>query len=186
VRKLRRHSHERFRSLVENACDGTTIIDDVGRILYQGPAVEHLLGYKPGEVTGRYITDLVCLEDVATATEKIRSCLESLDEVQTMRMRIRRRDGSLINVEAVGKRLGNSAPSPRVVINWRDVSEQLRFEEELARTRDAALTVSRSKFRLRDWAWRSVHWLVNNNRAREKDPIPPNIASEKDRTSLQD
>ncbi len=168
VRKLHRHSHERFRSLIENAYDGTTIIDDVGRILYQGPAVGHLLGYKPGEVIGRYIADLVCPEDVATATEKIRSCLESLDEVQTMRMRVRRRDGSLINVEAVGKRLGATrAPSPRVVLNWRDVSEQLRFEEELARTRDAALNVSRPKFRLRDWAWRSVRWLVNNNRTRE-------------------
>jgi PAS domain-containing protein len=54
-----RRSHDRFRALIENASDGITVLDSDGLILYEGPSVERLLGYKPEEVEGRPVAAFI-------------------------------------------------------------------------------------------------------------------------------
>jgi signal transduction histidine kinase len=75
----------------------------------------------------------------------IRRAIEKPKEVQTVLLRARRHDSSTIFVEASGRRLPGPIDSPCVVFNWRDISERIRYERELERTRDAALEASRLK-----------------------------------------
>jgi PAS domain S-box-containing protein len=84
--------------------EGITVLDADGLILYEGPSVEHLLGYKPDEMVGRHAGGLgeINPEDVAPLIDKIRRALEQQKDIQTLRWRGRRRDGSNINIEAVG------------------------------------------------------------------------------------
>jgi PAS domain S-box-containing protein len=42
-------SEKMFRSLVQSSYDGITILDADGTIIYDGPAVERVLAYKPKE-----------------------------------------------------------------------------------------------------------------------------------------
>ena len=126
-----RRSHDRLRALIENASDGITVLDADGRILYEGPSAEHLLGYKPEEMIGRHVGDFISPEDVAPAMDKIRRALENPQEVQTLRVHARRRDGSTIDVEVAGRRLRDPADPPCVVINWRDISERVQFYDRL-------------------------------------------------------
>jgi PAS domain S-box-containing protein len=140
-----RRSHDRFRALIENASDGITVLDVDGLILYEGPSAECLLGYKPEEMVGRHVGDFISQEDVAPLSERIRRAIENPEEVQTLRLHARRRDGSTIDVETVGRRLRDPPDPPCVVFNWRDISERFRFEQELGRARDAALEASRLK-----------------------------------------
>jgi PAS domain S-box-containing protein len=125
-----RRSHDRLRALIEDASDGITVLDADGRILYEGTATERLLGYKPEEMVGRHAGDFISPEDVAPLIDKIHRALENPEEVQTLRMHGRRRDGSTIDVEAVGRRLREPA-DPYVVFNWRDISERVQFYDRL-------------------------------------------------------
>jgi PAS domain S-box-containing protein len=140
-----RRSHDRFRALIENASDGITVLDADGQILYEGPSAQRLLGYKPEEMVGRHVEAFISQEDVAPLREKIRRAIENPEEVQMLRVHARRRDGSTIDVEAVGRRLRDPPDPPCVVFNWRDISERVHFEQELERARDAALEASRLK-----------------------------------------
>jgi PAS domain S-box-containing protein len=127
--KLRR-SHNRLRALIENATDGITVVDAEGRILYEGPSSIHL-GYKPEEMVGRYATDFMSPEDTDLVNDKIRRAFENPEEVQTIRARAIRPDGSTVDVEAVGRRLRDPADPPYVVFNWRDISERVQFYDRL-------------------------------------------------------
>ena len=142
-----RRSHDRFRALIENASDGITVVDSNGLILYEGPSVERLAGYKPEEMVGRHVADFISGEDVAPLVDTICRAIENPEEVQiqTVLVRARRHDGSSIFVEASGRRLPGPVDSPCVVFNWRDISERVRYERELERMRDAALEASRLK-----------------------------------------
>jgi PAS domain S-box-containing protein len=124
-----RSSHDRLRALIENAADGVTVLDADGRILYEGPSAERLLGYKPEEMVGRHFGVFVGDDDVDPIIDKIRLAIENPEKVQTLRFRARRRDGSTIDVETVGRRLQDSADSPCVVFNWRDITERVQLFE---------------------------------------------------------
>jgi PAS domain S-box-containing protein len=126
-----RRSHDRFRALIDNASDGITVLDADGQILYEGPSAERLLGYKPEEMVGRPARVFISREDVEPLIDKIRLAIENPEEVQTLRLRARRRDGSMIDVETVGKRLRDMANPPCVVFNWRDITERVQLFEML-------------------------------------------------------
>lgn len=51
------HSEGRFRSLVQNASDLITVLDEAGVILYESPSVKAVLGYSPEELTGQSVLD---------------------------------------------------------------------------------------------------------------------------------
>jgi PAS domain S-box-containing protein len=126
-----RRSHDRLRALIENATDGITVVDAEGRILYEGPSAERMLGYKPEEMVGISVMDFLSPEDAASIVDKIRRALENPEGVQTIRVRALRRDGSTVDVEAVGRRLRDPANPPYVVFNWRDISERVQFYDRL-------------------------------------------------------
>jgi PAS domain S-box-containing protein len=126
-----RRSHDRLQALIENASDGITVVDAEGRILYEGPSALRILGYKPEEMIGRNAGDFISPQDIPSLNDKIRRALENPEEVQTLRLQARRRDGSTIDVEAVGRRSRDPAVHPYVVFNWRDISERVQFYDRL-------------------------------------------------------
>jgi PAS domain S-box-containing protein len=136
-------SHNRYRALIENSAEGVVALDSDGRILYQGPSAERLLGYTPEEMVGRHVADFLLQQDIAPLLESIRRAIENPAVSQMLRLHKRRRDGSILDIEMVGKRLQNPSDPPCVVFNWRDISEQVRFEQQLAHARDTALEAAR-------------------------------------------
>jgi len=145
-----RRNHDRFRALIENAADGITVLDRNGLILYEGPSAESLLGYKPEEMVGRNIAEFISENDVDPVIDMTRHAIENPEEVVTLRLHARRRDGALIDVETAGRRLREPAQPPCFVGNWRDISERVRIEQELARARDAAQEAFKEIDRLRE------------------------------------
>jgi PAS domain S-box-containing protein len=127
-REQLRHSHDRLRALVENASDGISVLDADGSILYAAPSVEQLMGYKPEEVVEHHAKDFMMSQgDVAPLMDSIRRALENPGEIQTLRVRGRRKDGSPIEIEAAGQRLRDMADPQCVVFNWRDITERVQF-----------------------------------------------------------
>src|SRR5207245_11220108 len=58
-----RDSEAHFRSLIENASDLILVLDDGGRIVYESPAMEKMLGYRAEERLGRSAFELLPEED---------------------------------------------------------------------------------------------------------------------------
>ena len=54
-----RFSEEKFRSIVETTKDWVWTIDNDDRLVYSNPAVEQMLGYRPEELIGKPITELL-------------------------------------------------------------------------------------------------------------------------------
>src|ERR1700722_9098091 len=129
-REALRQSHDRLRALIENATDGITVVNADGVIVYEGPSAGRL-GYNPEEMVGRNAADFMSPEDTAPIIDRIRRAIENPDEVQTIRARARRTDGSFVDVEAVGRRLQDPFDPPYVVFNWRDISERVQFYDRL-------------------------------------------------------
>ena len=52
-RTIARRSESKFRALIENAQDLTSLATPEGVILYLSPSAEHILGYVPDDMIGR-------------------------------------------------------------------------------------------------------------------------------------
>lgn len=70
-----RRSEEYFRSLIENALDTITILNKDGTIRYESPSIEKVLGYSPGDLTGKMVFDYIHPDDMLSVRNAIdRGC----------------------------------------------------------------------------------------------------------------
>jgi len=123
-----------FRSLVHNASDLITVLDETGEIRYQSPSVQQLVGVSSEELIGTSYVALLdendgarlrsILADLATSTDPSASA--------TAEYRLRHQDGSWRSVESI---VSNQTTDPTVkglVLNTRDVTDRKLLQEELA------------------------------------------------------
>jgi diguanylate cyclase (GGDEF)-like protein/PAS domain S-box-containing protein len=128
-----RESEERFRSLVQNASDMVTVLDGDGRITYQSPSIERILGYAPSEVTQRRLTDFIHPEDEPRARAQLERLAESAQGTVRFELRWRHLNDSYRHIEAVCTNLLGDAGVGGIVINARDVTDRKALERQLTR-----------------------------------------------------
>ena len=143
-----RRSEAQYRELVEQAPEPVFIADLDGRYQQVNDAACHLLGYTRDELLGKTILDIIPPEDVprlASAKE-----LLSGDEqrVQVAEWTLRRKDGSVVPVEACAKIHADG----RWVAFVRDLSARKRTEEALRRTEESLAQAQRAAH-LGTWEW---------------------------------
>ena len=126
-----RESEERFRSLIENASDGITILDRDGRNRYLSPAAQKLTGYSADEMAGRSAFDFVHPDDLARAEAMWDQVLDDPEHVVTEEIRFRHKDGTWRTFECTDSNLLGDPAVQGVVINTRDVTERTELEAQL-------------------------------------------------------
>jgi len=124
-----RESEERYRTLVETSPDAVSVIED-GRIRYANPAALLLVGARElSEIVGRLAADFIGEESLAEAARRIAAVVEghrdSVGEVK-----LRRLDGSQVDIEAIGIRMPYEGRAAVLVIH-RDITERKRAERQL-------------------------------------------------------
>jgi len=135
-----RKKEEYFQALIENSSDLTTILDRDGSKRYESPSVEHLLGYKPGELIGQSAFDFVHPEDLALATETFTRVSQTPGISPPIELRLRHKDGSWCVFECACNNLLSDPVVAGIVVNSRDITKRKRAEE--------ALQQSEERFRL--------------------------------------
>jgi diguanylate cyclase (GGDEF)-like protein/PAS domain S-box-containing protein len=122
-----------FRILAEHSNDLVERFDADGVRRYASPAALPLLGYRPEELIGKSAFDLIVEEDMPeamAATERMRNHM-SLQE--TLTLRLRRKDGRVIWVEAAIRFITDeNNQDVGVIINTRDATERKEAEMQLA------------------------------------------------------
>jgi PAS domain S-box-containing protein len=130
-----------FRSLIENAHDGITVLDAEGTIRFEAPSVERRLGYRPDEIVGLRAASLLHPED-ATSLEVARELFAGRLPLARRELRMRHKDGSWRVLETVARRFVGEDGRPYLILNSRDVTERKAAEEALRRaSKDESLAV---------------------------------------------
>jgi diguanylate cyclase (GGDEF)-like protein/PAS domain S-box-containing protein len=129
-RQLRR-SDQRFRSLLQNSADVNLIVDASGRVVYESPAIERVLGIAPEAHVGRPFTAALHPEDVAWAERALHDVLAQPDSELTLELRMRHLDGSWRHMEVVLRNLSDDPAVGGVVVNHRDITTRKELEAEL-------------------------------------------------------
>ena len=130
-RKLR-ENEERFRSLVQNASDLITILDEEGTISYESPAIERMLGYRPEERVGQSAFVYFHPDDTERSKAAFAEALDPPGEIRPpVEVRLRHKDGSWRHMETIRTNLLDDPAVKGVVSNSRDVTERKQAEEKI-------------------------------------------------------
>jgi PAS domain S-box-containing protein len=121
-----------FRSLVNNSSDLITVLAPDGRIAYQSPSVQRMLGRGAAELVGTALGDLVHPDDRDDVNSSLTKLVEAPRATDTFGCRLQHKDGSWRHVESI---CTNLADDPRVnglVLNIRDVTEQAALRKSIS------------------------------------------------------
>ncbi|MGB5217392.1 MAG: PAS domain S-box protein [Smithella sp.] len=127
-----RFEEQRFRALVEHSSDIIVLVNREGIITYINPAVEHILGFKPEERVGRKGLELIHPDDVKFIAESFITLISDPNALPIRGIvRLRQRDGSYCFIEGVGSNLVKNGIAEGVILNYRDITERKKAEEQL-------------------------------------------------------
>jgi diguanylate cyclase (GGDEF)-like protein/PAS domain S-box-containing protein len=128
-----RRSQQWFASLVQNASDVILVIEPDTSIHFVSPASDRVLGYRPDELMGRPLAELMQPEDLATFNAQLDVLLRGRESTaEAMEFQIRHADGHWIDVETLPSNLIADPNVKGIVLNVRDVSERKAIEAQLA------------------------------------------------------
>ncbi|MBV8342412.1 MAG: EAL domain-containing protein, partial [Gammaproteobacteria bacterium] len=130
-RRAARLVEDRYASLIANASDVIMIIAADGLVRFASPAVERTMGLRPEEITGRSLPEAWAGDDSA----KLRLFLNevaasSSGTVGPEELRIERGSTRCV-IEAVGSNLTEDPAVEGLALNFRDITERKRLEEQL-------------------------------------------------------
>jgi diguanylate cyclase (GGDEF)-like protein/PAS domain S-box-containing protein len=126
----RSRSEARFRSLVAHSSDLITVLDQEGRVTYQSPSIQRLLGYFVDEIEGTLFGELLDESD-RSRLDRILEVAEGADS-HTFECSLRHQDGRWLKFEVQHTHLLEDEHVQGIVLNSRDISERKAFEEQLA------------------------------------------------------
>lgn len=142
-----RDSEVRYRALAELSPVANMIIV-AGRYEYANRQAALLLGFQDGqELLGRSVFEFILREDQAAVRERMRKVLIEKGVVPSIETRLKRRDGTLVDVEvSSGAVPWGGTHGVQVVI--RDITHRKRTEQALRLAKEAAELASRAKSQL--------------------------------------
>jgi len=121
----------KWRSLIHNSSNLITILEADGSIRYVSPAIQGILGCRPGELMGKNMFDFVHPDDVSSVKNDFQGVLQNPTSALSIEFRVRHKDGAWRYVESTYSNLLMDAPVSRIVVNTRDVTERKLAEAAL-------------------------------------------------------
>jgi diguanylate cyclase (GGDEF)-like protein/PAS domain S-box-containing protein len=129
---VRRQSEARFASLVQHSSDLITVLAPDATVAYQSPAIERVLGWRPEEVVGRRIDELIDQNEGSRLLRLIADGADAPVASQTLECTLAHKDGTTRQFEVLFTNLTHDEHVGGIVLNSRDVSERKAFERQLA------------------------------------------------------
>ena len=126
-------SEARFRALIENMTDIILVLEADATVRYVSPSVERVLGYTPATLVRQDVLTQVHPDDLEITREIFAALVSKPGIVVPFEARLRHKDGSWRDLEAIGSNLRSQAGGEEVLVNCRDITERRQAEDELWR-----------------------------------------------------
>ena len=118
-----------FRELADRTSDVVLVCDRDGTIRYVSPSAE-LHGYKPDELAGSQLAELVHPDDLAAGNEAVQEILDG-EPLARLACRVRSGDGTWGHVEATLSPYRRVGGSDKLLVTARDVSDEVALRQQL-------------------------------------------------------
>ena len=145
-----REAEERARLLLESSCEGIYGIDANGRCSFVNTAAASMLGYRPDEVLGRNMHDLIhhARADGTPYPEAdcpIFNAARGGEDCRVAHDVLWRRNGTFFPAEYSSSPLRVEGRVIGAVVNFTDITDRKRAETELHKAKEAAEAANRAK-----------------------------------------
>jgi diguanylate cyclase (GGDEF)-like protein/PAS domain S-box-containing protein len=129
----RNESEARLGSLVRNSSDLVLVVAPDTTISYASPAVERVLGRSEEVVTGLRLTELMMPGSVTPLARAMVTAPRPTDRPAPLTsLQLSRQDGTAVHAEALITDLTGDTRVRGYVLNVRDVTERMQFEDRLS------------------------------------------------------
>jgi PAS domain S-box-containing protein len=147
-------SEKKFRVLAENATDIITRASLEGELLYVSPSSISITGFKPEELKGKRVQELIHPDDMGIIESAVQTVLVS--EIISITYRIRHREGHEVWVESTGRIVKNEQGQPlEIYTTTRDITAR-RLAEEKLRSSERLLKETQHISKTGSWEWNFV------------------------------
>lgn len=126
-----RHSEKKFRSLIENSSDVIVVADKDMNIVFISDSVYRFTGFYPDEIIGLKSMYLSHPDEKERIKEFISNVHNTPGLPQKIVYRTLKKDGSVIWCERVTTNLLHDPAINGIVSNFRDITEQYKYEQAL-------------------------------------------------------
>lgn len=125
-----------YQSILENSFDGVSIIDIDGKVKYQTPSVEKIIGYPKDSRVGASALSFIANEDLP----KVQTILKQLvkGEIEEARTVIKyvRSDNETRYLDLYTKSMLHDPLIKGIVVNFRDITDKFLIENRLVENED--------------------------------------------------
>jgi len=119
------------RKMVANIGDVIVIIDREGVNRYKSPNIEKMFGWKPEDLVGTKVWDIVHPEDLAASRKFLESLMREPQSVGTIEIRYKCKDGIYKWIEFSGSNHLDDPDIRGILGNYHDILERKRAEQAL-------------------------------------------------------
>jgi len=133
-------SEIRFRSLIQNASDMIRILDREGKVVYESPSTEAIMGYPPGENIGKDPLQLIHPDDLERVKNDLHEVYDRTNPGTPTEFRARKADGTYLWVDSIATNMLDVPAVNGIVITTRPIEQRKILEN--------AILESEEKYRL--------------------------------------
>ncbi len=128
-----KESETLFRELAENAPGGIVLLGPDNKYKYGSPSIKRIMGYDPEFVLGKDPEDYTHPDDLPFLIPKLMELIANPAITFTTQYRFKHADGSWRWVESTFSNLYHVEHVNAMVINFQDITERIKSEEEISK-----------------------------------------------------
>lgn len=120
-----------FQSLIETSSDAIVLLNMEGRVTYQTPSTQKILGYSLDDMQTIDGIELIHIDDRIRDGEAFAQLVQEPGQVLKRRHRVKHKEGHYIWISATYRNLLQDPDIHSIVMNYADISDKVAFEGRL-------------------------------------------------------
>ncbi len=145
-------SEEKFRAIINNSTDIIRILDVYGKIIFESPSSERILGYPEGALLGKSPMEYIHPDDRELVKTDLEAVFQNTNPGTPTEFRIKKVDGSYLAVESISQNMFNVPSVAGIVVTTHPIEERKNMENAI-----------KSSLREKEILLKEIHHRVKNN-----------------------